>query len=92
MPVGSRPETASPYGVLDLVGNAWEWVRDWYAEDYYATAPAQDPQGPLRGTFRVLRGGDWNQSPLELRVSYRAWDEMTYWGPTLGFRCAADMP
>ncbi len=92
MAVGSRPETASPYGALDLVGNAWEWVRDWYAEDYYATAPYQDPQGPFRGTFRVLRGGDWSQSPLELRVSYRAWDEMTYWGPTLGFRCAADVP
>ena len=92
MAVGSRPETASPYGVLDLTGNAWEWVRDWYAEDYYVTAPYRDPQGPLRGTFRVLRGGDWSQSPLELRADYRAWDEMTYWGPTLGFRCAADMP
>jgi sulfatase modifying factor 1 len=92
MAVGSRPETASPYGVLDLTGNAWEWVRDWYAEDYYVTAPYRDPQGPLRGTFRVLRGGDWSQRPLELRADYRAWDEMTYWGPTLGFRCGADVP
>jgi formylglycine-generating enzyme required for sulfatase activity len=92
IPVGSQPETVSPYGVFDLVGNAWEWVKDWYAEDFYATAPSHDPQGPLRGSFRVLRGGDWSQSPLELRTSYRAWDEMTYWGPTLGFRCAADVP
>jgi formylglycine-generating enzyme required for sulfatase activity len=91
MAVGTRPDTASPYGVLDLVGNAWEWVRDWYAEDYYAIAPHLDPQGPLRGAFRVLRGGDWRQSPLELRASYRAWDDMSYWGPTLGFRCAADV-
>jgi formylglycine-generating enzyme required for sulfatase activity len=89
--VGSLPDTASPYGVFDLVGNVWEWVRDWYAEDYYATAPRQDPQGPLRGSFRVLRGGDWRQGPLELRASTRAWDEMTYWGPTLGFRCAGDL-
>jgi formylglycine-generating enzyme required for sulfatase activity len=90
--VGSVAEAASPYGVFDLVGNVWEWVKDWYAEDYYATAPRLDPQGPLRGSFRVLRGGDWSQNPLELRASTRAWDEMTYWGPTLGFRCAADAP
>jgi formylglycine-generating enzyme required for sulfatase activity len=91
-PVGSLPAAVSPYGVHDMVGNVWEWVKDWYAEDYYVTGPSQDPQGPLRGSFRVLRGGDWNQSPLELRVSYRGWDEMTYWGPMLGFRCAADVP
>jgi formylglycine-generating enzyme required for sulfatase activity len=91
-PVGSLPESASPYGVFDMVGNVWEWVKDWYAEDFYTAAPSRDPQGPLRGSFRVLRGGDWSQSLLELRASYRGWDEMTYWGPTLGFRCAADVP
>ncbi len=91
-PVGGLPATVSPYGVHDMVGNVWEWVNDWYAEDYYAIGPSQDPQGPLRGSFRVLRGGDWSQSPLELRASYRGWDDMTYWGPTLGFRCAADVP
>jgi len=90
--IGSFPATMSPYGVFDLVGNAWEWVSDWYAEEYYSVAPPRDPQGPLRGSFRVLRGGDWSQGPLELRVTYRGWDEMTYWGPTLGFRCAADVP
>jgi formylglycine-generating enzyme required for sulfatase activity len=92
VPVGSQLETASPYGVFDLVGNVWEWVKDWYAEDFYAIAPSRDPQGPLRGSFRVLRGGDWSESVLELRASYRGWDEMTYWGPTLGFRCADDVP
>lgn len=90
-PVGSLPDTASPYGVGDLAGNVWEWVRDWYAEDYYAMASTRNPQGPIHGTFRVLRGGDWNQSPLELQTTYRGWDEMTYWGPMLGFRCAADL-
>ncbi len=91
-PVGSVPEAASPYGVVDLVGNVWEWVKDWYAEDFYMMAPSHDPQGPPRGSFRVLRGGDWSQGLLELRATYRGWDEMTYWGPTLGFRCADDVP
>jgi formylglycine-generating enzyme required for sulfatase activity len=90
--VGSLTDTMSPYGVYDLIGNVWEWVKDWYAEDYYAMAPTRDPQGPPLGSFRVLRGGDWSQSPLELRASYRGWDEMSYWGTMLGFRCAADVP
>jgi formylglycine-generating enzyme required for sulfatase activity len=92
LPIGTLSETVSPYGVLDLAGNVWEWVQDRYAEDYYAMAPSQNPQGPIRGSFRILRGGDWSQSPLELQVSYRGWDEMTYWGPKLGLRCASEVP
>ena len=91
-PVGTAEFAVSPYGVADLVGNVSEWVNDWYAEDYYRSAPARDPQGPVRGSFRVLRGGDSGDRSLELRASYRGWDDMTYWGPSLGFRCAADLP
>ncbi|MBI4000473.1 MAG: SUMF1/EgtB/PvdO family nonheme iron enzyme [Nitrospira defluvii] len=91
-PVGMTSTATSPYGVSDMIGVVSEWVKDWYAEDFYRTSPSRDPQGPLRGTFRVLRGGSWMERPLELRSGYRAWDEMTYWGPTLGFRCATDVP
>ena len=48
----------SPYGVFDLIGSVSQWVKDWYAEDFYQASPARDPQGPLRGSFRVLRGGN----------------------------------
>lgn len=85
-------QTASPYGVFDLIGSVSEWVKDWYAEDFYQTSPARDPQGPLRGSFRVLRGGEWNEKVPNLQASYRGWDEVTYWGPTLGMRCAEDVP
>ncbi len=78
--------------LLQALRSEGSLTMEWYAEDYYAVAPRQDPQGPLRGSCRVLRGGDWSQGPLELRASTRAWDEMTYWGPTLGVRCAADVP
>ncbi len=91
-PVGMASVSVSPYGVVGMIGVVSEWVKDWYAEDFYRTSPSRDPQGPLRGTFRVLRGGSWTERPLELRAGYRGWDEMTYWGPTLGFRCATDVP
>ena len=90
--VGRQAATASPYGALDMIGNVSEWVKDWYAEDFYQTSSSHDPQGPLRGSFRVLRGGEWNEKPPNLQASYRGWDEVTYWGPTLGVRCAGDVP
>ena len=89
-PVGTMDFARSPYGVADLVMNVSEWVNDWYAEDFYRSSPGRDPQGPARGSFRVLRGGESGDRPLELRASYRGWDDMTYWGPSLGFRCAQD--
>jgi hypothetical protein len=67
-------------------------VKDWYAEDFYQASPARDPQGPLRGSFRVLRGGEWNEKPSNIQASYRGWDDVPYWGPTLGVRCAEDVP
>ena len=91
-PVGRQAATASPYGVFDLIGGVSQWVKDWYAEDFYQASSARDPQGPLRGSFRVLRGGEWDEKPPNLQVSYRGWDDVTYWGPTLGVRCAEDVP
>ena len=90
--VGRQVATVSPYGVFDLIGSVSEWVKDWYAEDFYQVSSAHDPQGPSRGSFRVLRGGEWNEKAPNLQASYRSWDDVTYWGPTLGVRCAADVP
>ena len=90
VPVGSIEFARSPYGIADLVMNASEWVNDWYAEDFYRSSPGRDPQGPARGGFKVLRGGEPGDRPLELRASYRGWDDMSYWGPSVGFRCAQD--
>jgi formylglycine-generating enzyme required for sulfatase activity len=46
-PVGSYPLGASPYGVLDMVGNVSQWVNDWFAPDYYCHGPNSDLQGGL---------------------------------------------
>jgi formylglycine-generating enzyme required for sulfatase activity len=71
MPVGSFPNGVSPYGVLDMSGNVWEWVADWYDVDYYQTSSAQNPTGPANGENRVIRGGYWILDGWYLRVTDR---------------------
>jgi formylglycine-generating enzyme required for sulfatase activity len=60
---------ANGFGLYDTLGNVWEWVNDWYDDDYYQNSSSQDPSGPASGQFRVLRGGSWLDSPRGLRVS-----------------------
>jgi formylglycine-generating enzyme required for sulfatase activity len=62
-PVGAYPQGAGPCGALDMAGNVWEWCTDWYDEQEYARQAAVevvDPQGPLTGQLKVLRGGSWS--------------------------------
>jgi formylglycine-generating enzyme required for sulfatase activity len=90
LPVGSFSAGASPYGVLDMAGNASEWVQDWYDPSYYAKAPLTDPSGPGRGAVKVMRGGSWLKPALSLRTSDRDYGTITNRPSGAGIRCARD--
>ena len=85
--VGSYPDGASPYGALDMAGNVWEWVDDWYGSNYYNHSPISNPTGPDSGASKVLRGGFWGNDGLILLSAYRYWGDPTNAGDVIGFRC-----
>jgi formylglycine-generating enzyme required for sulfatase activity len=84
--VGSYPAGASPYGALDMAGNALEWVGDWYEEGYYTSSPDRNPEGPGSGEGRVLRGGSFYLDRGYARCARRVWDYPDFADYDFGFR------
>ena len=88
--VGSYPLGASPYGVLDLAGNVYEFCADWYATNYYAVSPRRNPLGPAAGQPQPVPAGGWpdpvsaNPDGTAHVVRGGAWDQSAF----VTFACA----
>lgn len=87
-PVQSHPQGRSPYGLHHMAGNAYEWVQDWYAIDYYQGSPDRNPTGPEQGQFKVVRGGSWSDLPKYLLTYGRFKLPPNTRNSYTGFRCA----
>jgi iron(II)-dependent oxidoreductase len=83
--VGSFPSGASPYGVLDMAGNVWEWVDDWF-EPYPGSTFRSDLFGQK---YKVVRGGSWNHPAEDARTFHRDVAHPARAIRVVGFRCAA---
>ncbi len=89
VPVGSYPEGASPYGVMDMSGNVFEWTSDWYGYNYYGSSTKENPTGPTDGSQRVMRGSIWDcryVPSVHITERFGQFPDYTY--DYDGFRCA----
>jgi formylglycine-generating enzyme required for sulfatase activity len=92
-PVGKfSPAGDSPYGCVDMAGNVWEWVADWYDGHYSAISSVSSPVGPQSGNSRVMRGGAWDGDVAYIRSASRYYLTPTNRYDLLGFRCVAASP
>jgi len=92
--VGSYQAGASPYGVLDMAGNVWEWVSDYFSETYYAQPNnSKNPQGPRVTDTGVLRSGGWDsKTEASVGATYRNSQGRAGANSSFGFRCALSVP
>jgi formylglycine-generating enzyme required for sulfatase activity len=87
--VGSFPPNG--YGLYDITGNVWEWISDFYGSDYYASSPSENPKGPERGRFKVIRGGSWHSGAMCVQTFYRNGLSPSWVDFAVGFRCVKDV-
>ena len=87
-PVGVFVTGASPFDVLDMAGNAREWVNDFYDFRGYRGVPTANPPGLESGLTRVLRGGSWIDPADRVRAAARDSNVPDGRDNLSGFRCA----
>jgi gamma-glutamyl hercynylcysteine S-oxide synthase len=93
-PAGAYPDGASPYGVLGMTGDCWEWTAsDFVAYPGFRAWPYREySEVFFGGPYKVLRGGSWATRPSVARTTFRNWDYPQRRQLFAGFRCAVDVP
>lgn len=91
-PVGSYADGSSPAGLVDVAGNAAEWVADPYVVDAYERSVSFDPIARGGSGLRIVRGGSYLAMPHELRTSARRIEAEDASTVDIGFRCVYDVP
>jgi hypothetical protein len=86
------PQGKSYYDALDMAGNAFEWVNDYYDAQYYRTGPNQDPPGPENGQRKSVRSTSYKSGPDQTPAAVRFFDNPRNHRRDLGFRCVVDDP
>ena len=86
--VNNYVEGQSPYGIADMLGNVAEWVSDWYDENVYQYTDKVNPQGPVNGTEKVIRGTSFETGLSNQHTAARAGYRPDLYSYELGFRCA----
>jgi formylglycine-generating enzyme required for sulfatase activity len=89
-PVLEYPMGAAQYDVLDMAGNVFEWAADWYAADYYANSPHNNPTGPAFGEVRSVRGSTFKTGLEQIESALRYFLGPDEYRPDLGFRCVVE--
>ncbi|GAB4396531.1 MAG: hypothetical protein OHK0052_17930 [Anaerolineales bacterium] len=90
--VNAQRAGASPYGALNMAGNVWEWVRDYYAAEYYVSSPSSNPTGPAPTDLYGTRGGSFASGEDKIRTAYRGKSKTYLVADYIGFRCIVPSP
>ena len=83
---------SSPYGALGMAGDVFQWVNDFYDEQYYSSMPAQNPTGPGSGDQHVVRGSSFESDTAVLPSGVRHFGAPAFHSGELGFRCVVNQP
>ncbi len=91
-PVTARPDGASPWGCLAMIGDVWEWTSsDFMPYPGFEAWPYREYSEVFWGPeYKVLRGGSWATDPVAVRATFRNWDYPIRRQIFAGFRCARD--
>jgi formylglycine-generating enzyme required for sulfatase activity len=82
--VGGYP--ANEFELYDMHGNVMEWCNDWYDKDYYRYIKQNNPNGPIEGFFKVVRGGCWYYKAKDCRSAFRYRHGLEFKSEGCGFR------